>query len=85
MNQTEIDELASANQNKARRVLEKSGIAEVWRKAGCRVNLVGSLRMGLLASHRDIDLHVYSRNITEASSFATAAKEPKGLATGCRR
>jgi len=74
MNQTEINKLASANQHEARRVLKKSGIAEVWEKAGCRVNLVGSLRMGLLASHRDIDLHVYSRNITEDSSFAIAAK-----------
>lgn len=30
--------------------------------------------MGLLASHRDIDLHVYSKNITAESSFAIAAK-----------
>ena len=65
--------MAFANQKKAKRVLENSGIAEVWKRNGCRVNLVGSLRMGLLASHRDIDLHVYSKGITEKNSFAIAA------------
>lgn len=73
MNQKRIDEMAAAAAGRARQVLEASGIADVWRRAGCRVNLVGSLRMGLLASHRDIDLHVYSRGITEESSFAIAA------------
>lgn len=74
MNQREINDLATANQEKARKVLATSGIPEVWEKAGCRVNLIGSLRMGLLASHRDIDLHVYSAGITEESTFAIAAK-----------
>lgn len=73
MNQKEINYRALASQQEARRVLAESGIAEVWEKAGCRVNLVGSLRMGLLAAHRDIDLHVYSSGITEQSSFAIAA------------
>ncbi len=74
MNGKSFEELAEANSRRAREVLEMSGIAEVWRKAGCRVNLVGSLRMGLLASHRDIDLHVYSCGITERDSFAIAAQ-----------
>ncbi len=69
-----ISDRALANQNRAREVLEESGIAEIWKAAGCRVNLIGSLRMGLLASHRDIDLHVYSSGITAESSFAVAAK-----------
>lgn len=70
----EIIERSARCQQRARRVLEKSGIADIWLSEGCRVNLVGSLRMGLLASHRDIDLHVYSKNITIGSSFAIAAK-----------
>ena len=70
MNQQETFDLALANQEKAKRVLDKSGIAKVWEQNGCRVNLVGSLRMGLLASHRDIDLHVYSKRIAEESSLA---------------
>lgn len=70
----EIREMALANQQRAKDVLRQSGIEEIWQRNGCRVNLVGSLRMGLLASHRDIDLHVYSRGITEQSSFAIAAQ-----------
>lgn len=74
MNQDEIRALAEANAAEAHRVLDESGIAEAWRAAGCRVNLVGSMRMGLMAAHRDIDLHVYSSGVTEANSFAVAAK-----------
>ena len=74
MNQKEISHLATAAQEKAYRVLNTSGIVQVWEDAGCRVNLVGSLRMGLLVTHRDIDLHVYSSGITEASTFAIAAR-----------
>lgn len=67
-------DLAFANQEKGWRVLESSGIARIWEENGCRVNLVGSLRMGLLANHKDIDLHVYSKGITEESSFAIASR-----------
>ena len=86
MNQNPINDLALANQMKAREVLEQSGIAEIWKDAGCRVNLIGSLRMGLLASHRDIDLHVYSSGITTDSSFAIAAKiamNPRVIEISC--
>ncbi len=77
MNQQEINLQAAVNQQKAFRVLEASGIADVWKQSGCRVNLIGSLKMGLLASHQDIDLHVYSKGITEASSFAIASQIAK--------
>lgn len=77
MKRQEIFDLALAMQQRANKVLEKSGIAEIWKRNGCKVNLVGSLRMGLLASHRDIDLHVYSKNVTEESSFAIAAQISK--------
>lgn len=74
MGPEKIEELAAANQRNAHKVLEESGIVKIWENAGCRVNLVGSLRMGLLMTHRDIDLHVYSSGITVQSSFAIAAK-----------
>ncbi len=77
MNQEEIFNLSFANQGRAKRVLMSSDIANVWEQNGCRVNLIGSLRMGLLASHKDIDLHVYSKDITEESSFAIAAQIAK--------
>ena len=73
MNQQDINSQAHYLQNKAYSVLEESGIAEVWKNFGCRVEIVGSLRMGFLINHRDIDLHVYSSGITEESSFVIAA------------
>lgn len=74
MTNFEILQLAETNARRAHEVLRQSGIAEIWGASGCRVNLIGSLKMGLLMTHRDIDLHVYSKCITEASSFAIAAK-----------
>ena len=74
MSDIEISRLAFENQSKASRVLQASGIEKIWSDAGCRVNLVGSLRMGLLMTHRDIDLHIYSHDITEQKSFAIAAR-----------
>ncbi len=65
---------ALAAQENARQVLSESRIAAIWEEAGCRVNLVGSLRMGLMASHKDIDLHVYSKGITPESSFAIMSR-----------
>ncbi len=58
-------------------VLKESGIKAIWEQAGTEVRLVGSLRMGLIAKHRDIDLHIYSSDITEERSFAIAAKMAK--------
>lgn len=71
---------------RAHQVLEDSGITEIWEQAGAEVRLVGSLEMGLLARHRDIDLHVYSAGITEESSFAIAARmarNPKVVEIKC--
>lgn len=72
-----VFDLSLANQQRAYRVLDESRIVEIWSSHGCRVNLVGSLRMGLLASHRDIDLHVYSKGVTEECSFAIVARIAK--------
>ncbi|MDE6382971.1 MAG: phosphoglycerate mutase family protein [Paramuribaculum sp.] len=58
----------------ARRVLDQSKIHDVWLSAGCRVNLIGSLAMGLMAKHRDIDLHIYSPQLTTEFSFSVMAR-----------
>lgn len=55
-----ILQLAAANQQKARQVVAQSGVMEAWRQLGMKVNLVGSLKTGLLMKHRDIDFHIYS-------------------------
>ncbi len=58
-------------------VLEASGVKRIWEEAGAEVRLVGSLRMGLIAKHRDIDLHVYSSEVTEEKSFVIASQISK--------
>lgn len=73
MNQKEINALAAAKQREALKVYAESGIPKIWEEAGCRVNIIGSLKMGLLITHNDIDLHVYSKNITEESTFRIAS------------
>ncbi|MBD5329874.1 MAG: phosphoglycerate mutase family protein [Bacteroides sp.] len=73
MNQKEINALAAAKQREALKVYAASGIPEIWETAGCMVNIIGSLKMGLLITHNDIDLHVYSKNITEESTFRIAS------------
>lgn len=53
---------------------------EFWRGNGCKANLIGSLSMGLLVKHLDIDLHVYSSGVTEEGSFrivSALAKNPR--------
>lgn len=77
MNQKNIIDWAKANREKAFMVKQESGVIKIWEDAGCRVNLIGSLRMDLMARNRDIDLHVYSSDITEESTFAIAAKMSK--------
>lgn len=74
MNYLEKSEKAA---KRAHEVLEASGVKSIWENAGADVRLVGSLRMGLIAKHRDIDLHVYSSGITEESSFAIASQMAK--------
>ena len=71
MNYIELSELKSKN---AYSVLNETGIVETLQSSGCRVNLVGSLKMGLLASHRDIDVHIYTEKVTTESSFAIMSK-----------
>lgn len=60
--------------HEARKVLDQSKIMDKWLAAGCRVNIVGSLAMDLMAKHRDIDLHIYSPNLTTDFSFSVMAK-----------
>lgn len=66
--------LAQQRQNRARQVLEQSGILAAWESIHAQVNLVGSLKTGLLINHRDIDMHVYTPNLTAAESFRAMAQ-----------
>lgn len=59
-----ILEISQKNQDKAWRIIEDINIINLWQSSGARINLVGSLKTGLMMKHRDIDFHVYSKNIS---------------------
>lgn len=69
----DILEIAKQNQEKAWKVVENSGVVKAWESIGAEVNLVGSLRTGLLMTHRDIDFHIYSSPLTLSNSFQAMA------------
>lgn len=69
----DILEIAKQNQEEAWKVVENSGVVKAWESIGAEVNLVGSLRTGLLMTHRDIDFHIYSSPLTLSNSFQAMA------------
>lgn len=69
-----ILDIARLNQQKAWKIVENSGIIQAWESIGAEVNLVGSLRTGLLMKHRDIDFHIYSSSLSLSGSFQVMAK-----------
>ena len=70
MNDMDILELALHNQQTAWNILEHTGIIPAWERIGATVHLVGSLKSGLLAKSRDIDLHIYTDTLNIAASFS---------------
>ena len=66
----DILELALHNQQTAWKILEHTGIIPAWEHIGAAVHLVGSLKSGLLAKSRDIDLHIYTDTLDIAASFS---------------
>ena len=69
-----LSTLAAANQQRAQEVIRDSCIESIWRSVGAEPHLVGSLRTGLLMTHRDIDFHIYSSPLRVADSFAAMAR-----------
>lgn len=69
-----ILELAKRNQQKAWEIIEDTRIVRIWEGIGAKVNLVGSLRTGLLMKHRDIDFHIYTSPLDLSASFRTMAE-----------
>lgn len=53
----------------AKNIIEKLQIVDLWQSVGAEINLVGSLKTGLLCKHCDIDFHVYSENVSIVESF----------------
>ncbi len=69
-----IEELARKNQREAWKIIQDTDIVNLWRSIGAEVNLVGSLRMGLLMKHRDIDFHLYTSQINLSDDFRVMAR-----------
>lgn len=68
--------LALANKNHARalEIIEQAGLVQMWESIGATVNIVGSVKTGLLMTHLDIDLHIYSAPLDITASFTAMAK-----------
>ncbi len=55
-----LSEISEARRQAALRVIRDSGVVEAWESIGATVNLVGSVRSGLIMKNLDIDFHVYT-------------------------
>lgn len=64
-----IWQTAARNQARAREIIQKTNLIGIWESIGAEVRLVGSLKMGLLMKHRDIDFHIYSDPLRLSDSF----------------
>lgn len=75
MNPTDaIETYAREQQMRAWEIIRETRLMEIWQSIGAEVRLVGSLRCGLLARHRDIDLHIYSAPLHPDDSFVAMAR-----------
>ena len=70
----DILELVKRSQQKAWEIIEDTRIVRIWEGIGAKVNLVGSLRTGLLMKHRDIDFHIYTSPLDLSASFRAMAE-----------
>lgn len=66
--------LAARNQQKAKDIICRTDLINIWKSIGAEVHLVGSLSTGLLMKHRDIDFHIYSSPFHLSDSFQAMAK-----------
>lgn len=69
----QIEEIALDNQQKAWKIIKNTDIVNIWKSIGAEINLVGSLKTGLLVTHRDIDFHIYSAPLRLSDSFSAIA------------
>lgn len=70
----DILDIARKNQQKAWEIIKKINVIPIWEGIGAQINLVGSLRTGLLMKHRDIDFHIYTPSLNLADSFRAMAR-----------
>lgn len=73
-NTTDYAAAAQKNETNAHAVIRKSGIIPAWKNIGAEINLVGSLKIGTLGKHPDIDFHTYTPELDIRQSFAVIAQ-----------
>lgn len=78
--QERLIEIAQTNQLRAHEIIQELNLIPLWASINVEAHLVGSLRMGLLMKHLDIDLHLYSDPVSLADDFriiACLAQNPR--------
>lgn len=55
-------------------MIQETGVVEIWSSIGATVNLVGSLKTGLLVARRDIDFHIYTNPFKFSDSFLAISR-----------
>ncbi len=70
----DIEKQAENIQIQARKVVKESGVIGAWKSIGAEINLVGSLKTGLLMKKRDIDFHIYTSELNVPESFKAVAR-----------
>lgn len=60
---------AAENTGRANEIIAKLALQHLWQSVDAEVHQVGSMRMGLLAKHRDLDFHIYSDEINIRTDF----------------
>lgn len=68
-----ILEISERNQAKAQEVIKDSKVIDIWKSIGAEINLVGSLKTGLLMNRKDIDFHIYTDDFKLSDSFKAIA------------
>lgn len=72
--QERLIEIAQTNQQRAHEFIQELNLIPLWASINVEAHLVGSLRMGLLMKHLDIDLHLYSDPVSLADDFRIIAR-----------
>lgn len=62
-------ERAAENTRRADKIIAALDLQRLWAGIGAEIHQVGSMRMGLLAKHRDLDFHIYSDEIDIRADF----------------
>lgn len=78
---SELFNISKQYEEQAWEVIRDTRIIEIWESVGCKVNPVGSLRIGVMMKNVDIDFHIYSDPFSLSNSFKAMSlfAEQKGV------